>query len=695
MQGRLSFVVMLVLLVACGRDAVSPPVIPAPPEETQPLPDPPAPDPKPDPKPQPQPLDVNIYALSELRWETASNTYGPFEKDSSNGGKEGGDGLPLTINGKTYAKGLGMTSPSEIVFNLAGACSSFSAEVGVDDLWNATGGSVTFEVFADEVKIWDSGLMTTLDPAKATDSLDIKGTQLLKLVTTDGGDTEIDDYADWAIPTLTCDADPPALAPKDASSKGVFGPVEAWPTIPTHAALLPDSSIVAWYSRDTDGATRKLDYNDQDLHSSTIVDVWDTTKNTHLQTDNTTTDLFCAGFTLNSEGDLYVAGGNLGDNPETGFYPGSRFTNIFNFTSRTWSRGPTMTEGRWYPTVISLPNKELLIMGGNSNETTRYNFIPDVWNPNTKTLRRLTTASSQGRNVHPLYPWLHVAPNGQVFYSGASIKMAYLNTAGKGSWGSTYTRDSLHRGYGSSVMYEPGKILVLGGGEQPSTNTAVTIDLEGGVQAQATAPMNYERTNLNATLLADGSVFVNGGNTSGLVFEDKTSVYASEIWNPETGSWQLAAAAKTPRNYHAVSLLLPDGRVWTAGGGGCGTCTVNHQNAEIYYPPYLFKKDDSGLLADRPRISAGPSTMTYDESYTFATPTPAAIEKAALVALGSVTHAFNMNQRYLPLTIDSSTASTLTLTSPKNANLAPPGYYMLFVVDTEGVPSVAKIIQVQ
>lgn len=663
------FVLTLLFLVSCGR--VSREI----PEPTTTL----------------LPLAPNTYYLSDLRAESVKNTFGPLEKDSSNGDKFGGDGRVLTINSKTYAKGLGVTSPSEVVYNLGGRCSVFSAEVGVDDLWNATRGSVTFEVYTDNVKIWDSGLMTYTDPFKPTGSLNITGKQLLKLVTTTGGNGGQDDYADWAIPTITCDPAPPALFPGSAGTLGVFGPVEAWPTIPTHAALLPNSTVLSWYSRDTNGLTRDADYNDQAKHNFTIVDSWRIDNDTHTRRDNTTTDLFCAGFAPTFDGRLFVVGGNLGS--INGYYPGSVHTNLFNPTNNTWTRAPDMTEGRWYPTITALPNKEMLMIGGQSNLTTTNNYVADVWNPTTNTLRRLTTASSQNRSVQHLYPWLHVAPDGRVFYSGSTTSMAYLNTTGTGAWSTTYSRDSTGRANGSSVMYEPGKILVVGGGG--NTKTAVTINLSNGVQATATASMTYGRTHLNATLLADGTVFVNGGNTSGRNFDDTTSVYTSEIWNSVTGTWTLGAVAQKPRNYHAVSLLLPDGRVLTGGGGGCGNCAVNHPNTEMFYPPYLFRKDGSGLLADRPRVTSAPVSMTYNQSYTLYTPSPSTIQKVALVALGSVTHAFNMNQRYLPLTIGTKTSTTLSVTAPANANLAPPGYYMLFVINSSGVPSVARIIQVQ
>jgi hypothetical protein len=684
-KARFYSVLALLFLVACGyvtEPATSygpPPIneeifVPAPPLE---------------------PLSGFRYYLSDLRPDSVSNTFGPAEKDSSNGTSAGGDGRTLSINGRTYAKGLGVTSPSELVYNLGGVCNTFSAHVGVDDLWNATRGSVSFEVYADNLKIWDSGLMTPADPYKTTRVLNVTGKQFLKLVTTVGGDTGQDDYADWAIPVLSCNAAPPALFPADAGSKGFFGPVEPWPTIPTHAALLPDSTILFWYSRDIDGTTRSGDYNDQEKHDTTIVDSWSISSNRHTRRDNSTTDIFCAGYTLTADGNLFVAGGNLGS-LDGNHYPGSKHTNLFTPSTNTWSKTVDMNEGRWYPTVTALPNKELLITAGWSDPTTTNNYIPEVWNPGTNTLRALSTASTQGRSFQHLYPWLHVAPNGQVFYSGSTSVMAYLDTAGTGSWGTTvYNRDGILRSNGTSVMYEPGKLLVVGGGG--NTHSAVTINLNNAVQTTTTGAMNFGRTHLNATLLADGSVFVNGGNTSGANFDDSTSVYSSEIWNPATGVWQLGASAQKPRNYHAISLLLPDGRVLTGGGGGCGSCGVNHQNIEMYYPPYLFKKDGSGLLADRPRVTFAPSTMSYASSYTLYTPLPPRIRKVALVALGSVTHAFNMNQRYVPLRISSrdSTALTLTVAGPTNANLAPPGYYMLFVINTSGVPSVARIVQVQ
>jgi NPCBM/NEW2 domain len=393
MKGRWGVVVVLLLLtllVACDGGVEQP----VPPPKDLPAPSEPPPTTSEPPTvsepPAPEPLALTTYYLSDLLPERATNGHGPFEKDSSNGTDVGGDGFTLTINDKTYSKGLGVASPAKLVFDLGGDCAEFSAEVGIDDALHTTDTSIGFEVYTDEVKLWESGLLMAVNPFKATGKLTLTDAKQLTLVVADGGDSSKDDYGNWANAAITCHTAPPALADSDAATKGVFGGPWPWPTIPTHAALLPDSTILSWYSRDENGATRLADYNDQSKHNSTLVDSWNIYNNEHTHHDNMTTDLFCAGFAPTADGNLFVAGGNLGE--KDGFYPGSRHTNLFDFESGLWSPGPEMSEGRWYPTVINLPNKEVLIMGGNANETTNINYIPDVWSPETNALRRLTGA---------------------------------------------------------------------------------------------------------------------------------------------------------------------------------------------------------------------------------------------------------------------------------------------------------------
>lgn len=470
-----------------------------------------------------------------------------------------------------------------------------------------------------------------------------------------------------------------------ATTRGVFGPVRDFPLVATHAALLPDGKVIAWYSYDRIGVYRDIQDANAAFHQSSIVTLWDPVTNTFEEVNNNTTDLFCAGWAVMQDGRLLVAGGNLGT-PN-----GSLHTNIFDPVSKTWTRGPNMRAGRWYPSVTPLPNGELLITGGQT-QTGANNTVHEVWQIN-GSLRQLTGATTSGRNFEHYFPWMHVAPNGQVFHAGWNNTMSYLNTAGSGSWGSqTWTRQGPGRYYGSSVMYIPGRIITIGGGVT-ATATTTLIDLTGtGVTSVAGPSMAFARTHLDATLLADGRVFVNGGNTSGTVFDAATGVLDSEIWNPSTNTWTTAARADRVREYHSVALLLPDATVWTAGSGGCASCTVNQLNYEIYYPPYLF--NSSGSLATRPTIGSIPGSIRYGQSFSIATPDAASIQSVTLLGLGASTHAFNYTQRFMTLSIQSRDASSLTVAAPANANLAPPSYYMVFIINQSGVPSVAQMVRV-
>lgn len=239
-------------------------------------------------------------------------------------------------------------------------------------------------------------------------------------------------------------------------------------------------------------------------------------------------------------------------------------------------------------------------------------------------------------------------------------------------------------------MYEPGKILYVGGGR--TTNTAEVIDLNGAAPRwQWTGSMAYARRQLNATVLPDGTVLVTGGS-SGIANNDETQpVYAAERWNPTTGVWTVLASNAVVRVLHSTALLLPDGRVLFAGGGEVVGGT-DHLDGEFFSPPYLFNPD--GTPATRPRISSAPSTTFYGQSFTVSTPDAAGIAKVAWVRLGSVTHAFDQNQRYVPLAFNS-TSTGVTVTPPANRNAAPPGHYMLFLVNAAGVPSIARIQRVK
>jgi hypothetical protein len=357
-------------------------------------------------------------------------------------------------------------------------------------------------------------------------------------------------------------------------------------------------------------------------------------------------------------------------------------THLFDPAGSAWSRGPDMAAGRWYPSVTPMSNGEQLITSGGPS-------IPEVYQAD-GTLRTLSTASQS----LPLYPWIDVAPDGRAVHTGPDQTMRKLDTAGTGSWLAVGVRDGVNRDYGSHAIYDLGKVLIAGGGS--STSTARVVDINPAVPlSTATSSMAFGRRQHNLTALADGTVLATGGLSSGAGLVDlNAGVYNAELWSPATGQWRTLAAESVTRQYHSTAMLLPDGRVLSSGGGICGTCdNVGYlaKNAQVFTPPYLYNPD--GSLAARPTITAAPSAVGYASSFAVSTPEAASISKVALVRLGAVTHSNNMEQRYIPLQFTRGSGS-LQITAPANGNIAPPGPYMLFVVNSAGVPSVASMVTV-
>ena len=453
---------------------------------------------------------------------------------------------------------------------------------------------------------------------------------------------------------------------------GSWGPLVDWPVVGINTALLPNGKVLA-YDSVGDGATESFP-----VHDHTRATVWDPATGTQTPVDvNTGFNIFCSGLAHLTDGALFVAGGN-----KNSALDGIVQTHVFNYLTNTWTLGPNMAEGRWYPTVTPLRNGEMLITEGGPD-------IPEVRTTG-GTLRSLSGASL---NL-PLYPWIDVAPNGRAFYSGPDQTMRSLDTSGTGAWQTFGQRDPIDRSYGGHAFFDVGKILVAGGGS--SSADARVVNISGATpQVTPTAPMANGRRQHNLTVLADGTVLATGGNSSGASLVDlNNGVYAAELWNPATGTWKTLASEQATRQYHSTALLLPDGRVLSAGGGICGECDrvgYLEKNGQVFSPPYLYNPD--GSLAPRPGIAGAPATVQHGTNFQIDTPDAASIRKVALVRLGAVTHSVNMEQRYLPLSFTPGGGS-LTATAPANADIAPPGVYMLFIIDANGVPSVAKMVTV-
>jgi hypothetical protein len=204
--------------------------------------------------------------------------------------------------------------------------------------------------------------------------------------------------------------------------------------------------------------------------------------------------------------------------------------------------------------------------------------------------------------------------------------------------------------------------------------------------------MAFARKQLNATLLADGSVLVTGGTSAPGFNNQGGAVHEAELWDPETETWSIVAAESRNRTYHSTALLLPSGRVLSTGSGEGGDVSYTNSefSAQLYSPPYLFNAD--GTPASRPSISSAPITLGYGQAFTVHTPNAESITRGTLIRLSSVTHAFNASQLIYPFTFTVTGSTTLSAVSPPDRNHAPPGPYMLFIINESGVPSVAKFV---
>jgi hypothetical protein len=472
------------------------------------------------------------------------------------------------------------------------------------------------------------------------------------------------------------------------ATTGDWGPEEAWEIVPLHMTLLPTGKLLAWGREEIGGGMGQPR-------------LWDpaTSPAAALTVPNDTM-LFCAGHALMADGRLMVSGGHKADDR------GLDVTNIFDPTSQSWVPGlPKMAHGRWYPTVTTLPDGRMVTVAGQDSASNVVR-IPEVWENG----QWVELPGADNVEV-PYYPRNFIDPlDGRVFMAGERRQSRWLDVDGstggeRGQW----VNGPVHiwpfnRDYGSAVMYESGKIMFVGGGgytgwDTPDamsptpTETAELIDLnEGNPQWTATGSMSSPRRHHTATVLADGQVLVTGGVSGGGFNDEPSAVRAAEIWNPATNEWTVLASNAVNRAYHSVSILLPDGTVLHGASGdanvpGTSTPYPARRSHEIFSPPYLFR-------GARPTVTDAPATVGYGQNFTVATPAAGQITRVRWIRLGSVTHAFDANTMAVSLDFTAGDGS-ISVTAPPNPNVAPPGHYLLFVLNRNGVPSTGRIVRVQ
>ena len=413
--------------------------------------------------------------------------------------------------------------------------------------------------------------------------------------------------------------------------------------------------------------------------------VWDPAADT-VSTQPVSWDMFCNGMIVLPDGRPFVMGGTIQYDP---FY-GQPKTSAYDPDTGNFVDLEPMAHGRWYPTATTLADGSVMIFSG-LNETGGTNTAVEIY--------KLGSGWSQqyvASWTPPLYPRMHLLPNGNVFYSGSTTRSAIFNTSTH-TW-TTGVATTIYTGtrtYGTSVLlpltpangYKP-RVMIMGGGN-PSTDTTEIIDLSASSPKWVSGPsMSQPRIEMNATILPNGKILATGGSLND---EDGTSASLNaDLYDPVANTFSSAGANAYARLYHSNSLLLPDARVVLLGSNPArGTY---EPRMEIYSPSYLFNAD--GTPAARPTITGiSSSVIGYGGAFQVQTPAAANISSVVLMRSGAVTHAFDMDQRNVGLSFTSA-SGVLNVTGPPNGNIAPPGYYMLFILNNAGVPSIATMVQV-
>jgi len=533
---------------------------------------------------------------------------------------------------------------------------------------------------------------TTADTHLAVAGLPVDGGELIAHLQTRHGDTWLP-AVDYRFTAAGYTA-----AQSTAAAKPWTDPI-ALPLVPASAANLPDGKLLMWSAQ----GTTSFGSNGGAATYTTVFDPASGTATPTVKT-NPGQEMFCEGLSMLADGGILVSGGSDAGK-----------TSRFDPQKGSWSPASTLNIPRAYNASTTMSDGSVFTVGGSWNGGYGGKF-GEVWSPATQAWRTLsavpadmpTTANAanpplNGPDAAGVYRadnhmWLFGAADGWVFHAGPSAAMHWIDTRGAGAIVQAGLRgDDAYAMTGSAVMYDTGKILKLAGAPNHDSGQAFKstyiIDINAGPPKPATvrkvAPLAYGRTFLNSVVLPNGEVIVIGGQTQPVGFSDAYGVLAPELWNPITETFITLPAMKTARNYHSTALLLMDGRVMSGGGGLCN-CAGDHADAEIYTPPYLLAPD--GSPAPRPALVAAPAKATWGD--TIAVKTDRAVSRFALVRMASTTHSVNTDQRRIPVSFTGS-AGNYALSIPSDRGMLLTGNYMLFALDAQGVPSVARTVNIR
>jgi Galactose oxidase-like, Early set domain len=474
----------------------------------------------------------------------------------------------------------------------------------------------------------------------------------------------------------------PSVTP-DRCASAVGGQWEELPNLPEitfmHAALLANSSRILFWgygqradqSRLWDQATGLYTQPvNQPIAIAPDENLW---SGAHAQLND------AQGTVLAHGG--FMTGGGVSANTE-------RRAFLFDPTTNTFTAGANLHTGRFYPTTLTLADGTALTLFGEDHAN-----APGTGVQSLEIFTQGGAGSWSPAKTVPFnyfyYPWTFLLPGGNLFIAGPQKPARRFDPTSSpiiDNPALQYNQISSQRGVnmdGTAVLlplrpphYEP-RVMILGGSAPDAQQTAEWIDLSVAAPAwQALPNLIMARDKVNSVLLPDGHVMIAGG------IETLPDGGPVEIFDPEDpmSGFLLGPNMKHRRAYHSAAILLPDGSVIMGGDPNGGT-TPN----ERYRPSYFFKP--------RPAITASPATIGHGAAFSVDTATPGSIAEVVLMRAGAVTHGFNQNQRYVGCAITGTTATALNATAPPDGNIAPPGYYLLFVVSTDRVPSEGKWIR--
>lgn len=467
------------------------------------------------------------------------------------------------------------------------------------------------------------------------------------------------------------------------------------PVVGVAAVLLHTGKVMFW-------SYDPVDYHNPANSKNGVAFIWNPTSRTGYNIPPPE-NVWCAGQTILSDGRVYLAGGNLrypDPNAAGGAtnWAGTLTNYTFNPLNELWAKQPDMVRGRWYPTVTQLADNRVVITSGmdetglgaitNAVEV----LTPD---PNMNGIGTIQVVSTH--NASGLYPLQFLLPSGQMLESGPNAASSFQLNPATWNWSSLPRMQSDHYYLGNGISYtdaspaQPKQLIMVAGGHTERIPLAANEWLDGFNPALGwkTYPQwQTPRHNANTVILPDGTLLTVGGNRGLYGYENaefSTEPYSKAAIDT-TGTWLKLAPHAIQAAYHSTAILLPDATVLLSQDDMDYSAQAAFQHkAQVYSPPYLFK-------GPQPKITAAPTQVGYGQSFNISTDRSDMVS-AVLVAPGATTHGNDMHQRAIKLRVQPR-SNGLTAVIPSSSALVPPGYYMLFVMDSQGIPSVAKFVRV-